>query len=56
MLSALAAGGGSLLTVRKLAVRSMPASASPEEQLQLAGIDLAAIATAAAELVAGHDA
>jgi hypothetical protein len=34
----------------------MPASAAPEEQLQLAGIDMASIATAAAELVAGHGA
>ncbi len=56
VLSALACGGGSAPTVRKLAVRSMPGSAAPEEQLQLAGIDMAAIATAAAELAAGHDA
>jgi len=54
VLSAVAAGGAPLPTVRKLAVRSMPASAAPEEQLQLAGIDMASIATAAAELVAGH--
>ncbi len=32
----------------------MPGSAAPDEQLQLAGIGMAAIATAAAELVAGH--
>lgn len=56
VLSALASGGGSLPTVRKLAVRSMPGSAAAEEQLQLAGIDMAAIATAAAELAAGHSA
>jgi transketolase C-terminal domain/subunit len=36
-----------------MAERSMPGSATPDEQLQLAGIDLASIATAAAELV-GH--
>jgi len=29
----------------------MPCSATPDEQLQLMGIDLATIATAAAELV-----
>jgi transketolase len=56
VLSALAAGGRPLPAVRKLAVRSMPGSAAPEEQLQLAGIDVAAIASAAAELVARHDA
>jgi transketolase len=37
--------------VGKLAVRSMPGSATPAEQLQLMGIDMASIATAAAELV-----
>jgi transketolase len=51
VLSALAAGGGPLPVVRKLAVRAMPGSATPDEQLQLAGIDMASIATAAAELV-----
>jgi transketolase len=56
VLSALAAGGGPLPAVRKLAVRSMPGSASPDEQLQLAGIDMASIASAAAELVARRDA
>jgi transketolase len=56
VLSAVAAGGAPLPAVRKLAVRSMPASAPPEEQLQLAGIDMASIATAAAELVAGRGA
>jgi hypothetical protein len=34
-------------------VRFMPGSATPKEQLQLAGIDMASIATAAAELMAG---
>jgi transketolase len=56
VLGALASGGRSLPTVRKLAVRSMPGSAAPDEQLRLADIDMAAIATAAAELMAGHDA
>jgi transketolase len=57
VLSALAAesaqmgGGGPLPVVRKLAVRAMPGSATPDEQVQLAGIDMASIATAAAELV-----
>jgi transketolase len=53
VLSALAAGGRPLPSVRKLAVRGMPGSAAPDEQLQLAGIDMASIATAAAELVNG---
>jgi len=52
VLSALAAGGRPLPVVRKLAVRTLPGSATPDEQLQLAGIDMASIATAAAELVA----
>jgi hypothetical protein len=34
-------------------VRSMPGSATPDEQLQMSGIDMASIATAAAQLV-GH--
>ena len=51
VLSALAAGGRPLPVVRKLAVRAMPGSATPDEQLQLAGIDVASIATAAVELV-----
>jgi transketolase len=51
VLSALAASGRPLPVVRKLAVRSMPGSATPEEQLELAAIDMASIATAAAELV-----
>jgi transketolase len=54
VLSALAGGGDPLPSVRKLAVRSMPISATPDEQLQLAGIDLASIASAAAEAVAGY--
>ena len=49
--SAHAGGGQPLPVVRKLAVRAMPGSATPDEQLQLAGIDMASIATAAAELV-----
>ena len=53
VLSALAGGREPLPAVTKLAVRAMPGSATPDEQLQLAGIDLASIATAAAELV-GH--
>jgi transketolase len=49
--SAQAGGGVPLPVVRKLAVRAMPGSATPDEQVQLAGIDMASIATAAAELV-----
>lgn len=37
--------------VRKLAVRTMPGSATPQEQLASVGIDAAGIAAAAAELV-----
>jgi transketolase len=48
------AAPGPLPVVRKLAVDSMPGSAAPDEQLRLAGIDMASIAAAAAELVAGH--
>jgi transketolase len=44
-------GGQPLPVVRKLAVRAMPGSAPPDLQVQLAGIDMASIATAAAELV-----
>ncbi len=40
--------------VKKLAVRRMPGSATPEEQLKLAGIDAAAIADAARALVRGE--
>jgi hypothetical protein len=32
----------------------MPGSATPDEQLRLAGIDMSSIASAAAELVTGH--
>jgi transketolase len=46
-----AGGGQPLPAVRKLAVRAMPGSATPDEQVQLAGIDMASIATAAVELV-----
>jgi transketolase len=42
-----------LPAVRKLAVTEMPGSATPAEQLAAAGIDAAAIAKAAAELVNG---
>jgi transketolase len=51
VLAALAAGGRPMPAVSKLAVRTMPGSATPDEQLQLMGIDMASIATAAAELV-----
>jgi len=56
VLSALAAGGRPLPAVSKLAVRAMPGSATPDEQLQLAGIDMASIATAAINLVAADQA
>jgi transketolase len=39
--------------VERLAVRAMPASASPGEQLEIAGINAGAIAAAARRLVAG---
>ena len=51
VLSALAAGDEPLPAVRKLAVRVMPFSATPALQVQLSGIDMATIATAAAEMV-----
>ena len=51
VLSGLAGGGQPLPAVTKLAVRSMPGSATPDEQLQMTGIDMASMATAAAELV-----
>jgi transketolase len=54
VLSALADSAGPLPVVRKLAVRDMPGSATPDEQLRLAGIDMSSIASAAAELVTGH--
>jgi transketolase len=44
---------GPLPRVRKLAVRSMPASAKPAEQLRAAGLDAGSIASAATELAAG---
>ena len=47
-----ATGDQPLPVIRKLAVRAMPGSATPHEQVQLAGIDVASIATAAAQLVA----
>jgi len=53
VLDALAADGLPLPPVTKLAVRSMPASAKPAEQLAAAGIDAAAICDAAARLVHG---
>jgi transketolase len=37
--------------VTRLAVRGLPASATPEEQLEIAGIDAASIATSARDLV-----
>ena len=54
VLDALAAGGLPVPPVRKLAVRSMPASATPAEQLADAGIDAAAICSAATALVRGE--
>jgi len=44
---------GTPALVRKLAVREMPAPATPAEQLQLAGIDMLSIADAAADLLKG---
>jgi transketolase len=41
--------------VRKLAIREMPASASPAERLQLAGIDMVSIADAGVDLVNGDN-
>ncbi len=43
--------GAPLPRIRKLAVRSMPASATPDQQLQAAGIDGATIVEAAVALV-----
>jgi transketolase len=54
VLDALASAGIALPVVRKLAVRQMPASATAAEQLASAGIDAAAIANAAADIVAGR--
>ena len=56
VLDALAASAGTLPLVNKLAVRQMPGSATPAEQLQLAGIDMVSIAAGAAELIAGRSA
>jgi transketolase len=47
------ADAGATARVERLAVRAMPASASPAEQLEIAGIDAATIAAAARRLVAG---
>jgi transketolase len=51
VLDALAGDGAGSLMVRKLAVRVMPGSATPAEQLAMAGIDAAAIVMAAADMV-----
>ena len=56
VLSALAVGARTLPVVRKLAVQQMPGSATPAEQLQLAGIDMVSIAAGAADLIAGRSA
>jgi transketolase len=53
VLETVAAPDGPRPVVVKLAVRDMPASATPAEQLRAAGIDATAIVAAAAELVAG---
>jgi len=45
-------GAGSGLAITRLAVATMPGSATPDEQLALAGIDAASIAAAARRLVA----
>jgi transketolase len=47
------AGAGPLPRLHKLAVRDMPASASPTEQRRAAGIDAAAIVAAARSVAAG---
>ncbi|MEU6040018.1 transketolase [Actinomadura sp. NPDC047616] len=46
------ADGGPVPRLTRLAVRNMPASATPEEQLRVAGIDADAIAVAARDLAA----
>jgi transketolase len=51
VLEALADGGAPLPVVRKLAVREMPGSATPAEQLAAARIDAAAIREAVTDLV-----
>jgi transketolase len=53
VLDALTGPDGPCPATRKLAVRLMPGSATPAEQLSAAGIDAAAICAAAAELVRG---
>ncbi|HEY5988532.1 MAG TPA: transketolase, partial [Streptosporangiaceae bacterium] len=52
VLDVFADGGGPLPQVVKLAVRRMPGSARPAEQLEAAGIDARAIAAAAKDLLA----
>jgi transketolase len=47
-------GPGAELFYRKLAVRDMPGSAAPDEQLQSAGIDAEAIVSACTELVSAR--
>jgi transketolase len=51
VLDALAGNGVASLMARKLAVRVMPGSATPAEQLAMAGIDAAAIVMTAADMV-----
>ena len=51
VLSVLATGDGAMPRFAKLAVTQMPASASPAEQLQAAGIDAAAIVDAVRAMV-----
>ena len=55
VLEALSGPHGPRPATTMLAVRSMPGSATPQEQLSAAGIDAAAIRAAAAELVGGAD-
>ena len=52
MLEAFADGAAPPPRVHKLAVRSMPGSATPDEQLHAAGIDAEAIAAAARVMAA----
>jgi transketolase len=54
VLDALTGSGLALSLVQKLAVRQLPGSATPAEQLQLAGIDATSIASTAADLVGGR--
>jgi transketolase len=53
VLDAFTGGAAILPEVRKMAVRNMPGSATPAQQLRLAGIDRDSIAAAAAELANG---